>query len=57
MDAGGDEPSELGLPPNTETCHHCNGYGSSLKEPGARCSVCDGSGVLEKRNKTYEEVE
>ena len=56
MDAGGDEPSEI-LPPNTEMCHHCNGYGSSLKEPGARCSMCGGSGVVEKHNKLFEEVE
>ena len=56
MDAGGDEPSEI-LPPNTEMCHHCNGYGSSLKEPGDRCSVCGGSGVVEKHNKLFEEVE
>ena len=57
MDAGGDEPSELGIPSNWQMCPHCAGYGSSLKEPGDRCSVCGGSGVIETRNETYEEVE
>jgi len=29
-----------------KACSHCNGYGSSLKEPGNRCSVCNGTGLV-----------
>jgi len=29
-------------------CPHCNGYGSSLKDPRAVnvCTMCDGSGLI-----------
>ena len=27
-------------------CPRCNGYGSSLKEAGAKCSQCGGSGLI-----------
>jgi DnaJ-class molecular chaperone len=31
-------------------CDHCNGYGSSLKDPHHqdRCSKCGGSGLIKK---------
>lgn len=29
-------------------CPHCNGYGSSLKESSARCTQCNGSGLIKK---------
>lgn len=35
-------PTKYGL----KQCDHCNGYGSSLKEAGARCSRCGGSGLV-----------
>ena len=34
-------------------CGHCNGYGSSLKDPATqiKCSKCHGTGLLkEKKN-------
>jgi DnaJ-class molecular chaperone len=27
-------------------CGHCNGYGSSLLEDNARCTVCSGTGLV-----------
>lgn len=33
-------------------CPHCNGYGSSLKEEADRCTMCGGSGVIEKEKGT-----
>jgi DnaJ-class molecular chaperone len=39
--------TELGrIPEGTKWCPHCNGYGSSLREAGARCSHCGGSGLV-----------
>lgn len=35
-----------GIPAGMKWCPHCNGYGSSLKEPGGRCSRCGGSGLV-----------
>jgi DnaJ-class molecular chaperone len=31
-------------------CPHCNGYGSSLKDPDGvdRCTMCGGAGLLPK---------
>jgi DnaJ-class molecular chaperone len=31
-----------------EECHHCNGYGSSLKDPEGvdRCTRCGGEGIV-----------
>ena len=39
-------PEKYGL----EMCPHCNGYGSSLKDPDGvdRCTRCEGSGLLTK---------
>ena len=36
------------LPPDTEVCTHCNGYGSSLKDPLGvdTCTRCGGSGLI-----------
>ena len=34
------------VPAGTRWCPHCNGYGSSLKETGERCSRCGGTGLL-----------
>ena len=33
-------------------CPHCNGYGSSLKDPEGvnRCSWCGGTGLMKKEN-------
>lgn len=37
-------------------CSHCNGYGSSLKDPIGvdRCTKCGGSGLVER--KTNEQI-
>lgn len=35
-------------------CPHCHGYGSSLKEHAAKCSMCGGSGLIQ--NKKGEKV-
>ena len=42
------DPEAHGL----EMCSHCNGYGSSLKDPIGvdRCTKCGGSGLLPKEN-------
>lgn len=34
-------------------CKHCNGYGSSLKDPEGvnTCTVCGGSGLVKKGSK------
>lgn len=34
-------------------CDHCNGYGSSLKDPIGvdRCTKCGGSGLIKKDRK------
>lgn len=31
-----------------QMCHHCDGYGSSLKDPENvdRCTLCGGSGLI-----------
>lgn len=34
------------IPEGMKECPHCNGYGSSLHEDGARCSRCGGSGLV-----------
>jgi DnaJ-class molecular chaperone len=36
-------------------CTHCNGYGSSFKDPVGvnRCSSCSGSGVMPKADRPY----
>jgi len=31
-------------------CDHCNGYGSSFKESSDKCTKCDGSGLVKKKN-------
>jgi DnaJ-class molecular chaperone len=38
------DPEKFGY----KECGHCNGYGSSLKDPDGvdRCSQCGGSGVI-----------
>ena len=38
------------LPEGTEVCNHCNGYGSSLKDPVGvdTCTKCKGSGLMKK---------
>jgi hypothetical protein len=40
------DPEKHGL----TQCPHCNGYGSSLKDPDgvATCTVCHGSGLIRK---------
>jgi len=38
------DPGKYGLVP----CSHCNGYGSSLKESNARCTQCEGIGLVTK---------
>lgn len=37
-------PAEHGM----AICTHCNGYGSSLKDPEGvdRCTVCEGTGLV-----------
>ena len=40
-----------------EQCTHCNGYGSSLKDPDGvdRCSRCGGLGLLKmEKDKEFE---
>jgi DnaJ-class molecular chaperone len=34
--------------PEAQECPHCNGYGSSLKDPEGvdRCTQCGGSGLI-----------
>lgn len=32
-----------------EICGHCNGYGSSLKEPDDKCTKCGGSGLVKQK--------
>ena len=34
-----------------EECKHCNGYGSSLKDPEGVdvCTICGGSGLVKKQ--------
>lgn len=42
-----------------EMCPHCNGYGSSLKDPEGvdRCTKCGGSGLMTKEEaKAYREA-
>jgi len=34
------------VPPGTEWCPECNGYGSSLMEETERCTRCGGSGLV-----------
>ena len=34
------------VPPGTEWCPECNGYGSSLSEETDRCTRCGGSGLV-----------
>jgi DnaJ-class molecular chaperone len=34
------------VPEGMKWCPHCNGYGSSLKEPSGRCMHCGGSGLV-----------
>ena len=36
-----------------KVCNHCNGYGSSLKDPSGidTCTKCGGNGVLKLKNK------
>lgn len=43
----------FGLPDGFEECNHCNGYGSSLKDPeGVNiCTKCGGSGLMKKEDK------
>jgi DNA-directed RNA polymerase subunit RPC12/RpoP len=43
-------PSKYGL----VQCPHCHGYGSSLQESAARCTVCGGSGLV--KAETAKEV-
>jgi ribosomal protein L40E len=47
-------PEKYGL----EMCDHCNGYGSSLKDPTRvdRCTKCGGSGLQEKKPVTKESL-
>lgn len=35
-------------------CTHCNGYGSSLKDPEGvnKCTKCGGIGLVKKENKS-----
>jgi DnaJ-class molecular chaperone len=45
------DPIEMMLNPEKyglKECPHCNGYGSSLKDPEGvdRCSVCGGNGLV-----------
>jgi len=44
------------LPDGFEECNHCNGYGSSLKDPVGvnTCTKCGGSGLMQKEIKTNE---
>jgi len=41
------------FPPGYEYCDHCNGYGSSLKDPIDInvCTKCGGSGLQKKKEK------
>lgn len=34
------------VPEGTAWCSHCNGYGSSLKDAGDRCTRCGGTGLV-----------
>jgi len=40
--------TNFNLPEGTEECNHCNGYGSSLKDPidVDKCTKCKGSGLI-----------
>lgn len=38
-------------------CERCNGYGSSLKEPGERCTACGGTGIASDSAVPGPEVE
>jgi DnaJ-class molecular chaperone len=49
-------PFEVILNPDKygyKQCDHCNGYGSSLKDPRGvdRCTKCDGVGLIKKEEK------
>ncbi len=37
-------------PKGTKVCNHCNGYGSSLKDPIGvnKCTQCKGSGLVKE---------
>jgi DnaJ-class molecular chaperone len=45
------------LPEGTEECYHCNGYGSSLKDPVGvnNCTKCGGSGVIPTESESDKE--
>jgi DnaJ-class molecular chaperone len=40
------EPEKHGL----IVCSNCNGYGSSLRESGPRCSTCNGVGLVKVKS-------
>jgi len=41
-----------------EYCTHCNGFGSSLKDPGdSRCWGCGGTGLKEDQDLLDEQAE
>jgi len=41
---------DFGMPEGMKECDHCNGYGSSLKDPlGVDvCTKCKGKGIVKK---------
>lgn len=40
----------------THWCQHCNGYGSSLKEPGDRCTRCGGTGLVAETDRAEQQL-
>lgn len=48
-------PEKYGL----EMCDHCNGYGSSLKDPVGvdRCTKCGGYGLQKKKGTQNEDIQ
>jgi len=46
--------TDFNPPKGTEECPHCNGYGSSLKDPiGVNtCTKCKGSGLIKLKKES-----